>query len=71
MSNIIKLDFLTKHDISAEDMFKALAEEKPKNAFVICWPEDGTMPTYHSTTSDTPVVVYRINEFVHKLYSGE
>ena len=71
MSNVIKLPALWHSDLNAEDVLFAIAASKPKHAFVITWPEDGSMPTYHSSTSDTPVVVYRINEFLHKLYSGE
>lgn len=71
MSNIIKLPRLWHSVLDAESMLNAIAADKPKHAFVICWPEDGSMPTYHSTTEDTSVVVYRINEFIHKLYSGD
>lgn len=69
--NIIKLNFQTKNDISASAMLCNIAAENPKNAFVISWPEDGGLPSYHSSTGDTPVVIYRLNEFIHKLYNGE
>lgn len=71
MSNIIKFPALWYSDLDAAQMLNNIAAEKPKHAFVIAWPEDGSMPTYHSSTSDTPVILYRIQEFVHKLYSGE
>ncbi len=71
MSNVVFLDMLTKQDISAENMLRNIADEKPKNAFVIVWHEDGKMPTYHSSTGDTPVVLMRLNEFIHKLYNGD
>jgi len=71
MTNIIKLDLFTKLDISAPDMLRNIADENPKNAFVIVWPEDGKIPSYHSSTGDTPVVLMRINEFVHKYYNGD
>jgi len=71
MSNIIKFPSLWYSDLNAGKMLNNIAFEKPKHAFVIAWPEDGSMPSYHSSTSDTPVIVYRIQEFLHKLYSGE
>ena len=72
MAEILTLpNLITKHDLQADVMLQNIAEEKPKNAFVIAWPEDGSMPTYHSSTGDTPVVLMRIQEFVHKYYSGD
>ena len=56
---------------SLDLMLKVIAAETPKHAFLIVWPEDGSMPTYHSSTADTPIVVYRITEFLHKLYNGD
>lgn len=64
-------DLITKHDIDAVAMLRNIADEKPKHAFVITWPEDGSMPNYHSSTGDTAVVLLRLHEFVHKYYSGD
>ena len=71
MDNVVKFPGITKHDISTQDMLKNIAGENPNNAFVIIWPKDGSMPTYHSNTGDMPVVLMRIQEFVHKFYNGE
>lgn len=71
MTNIIKLDLFTKNDLDAQTMLRNIADEEPNDCFVICWPKDGTMPTYHSSTGDTAVVLMRINEFIHKYYNGE
>jgi hypothetical protein len=71
MGEVIKLGIVTKLDISAADMLTEIASQKPKNAFVICWPEDGSMPTYHSSTGDMPVILMRLNEFIHKFYNRE
>ena len=70
-NNVIKIDFYTDKDIDASKMLEAIAEEKPKNAFVIVWPEDGSLLTYHSSTGDTPVVLLRLQEFIHKYYNGD
>lgn len=71
MGDVIKLDFITRHDLGADGMLKSIAEEKPKYAFVIVWPEDGTTPTYHSNTGDMPVVLMRLHHFLHKYYNGD
>lgn len=71
MSNVINFTGLTINNIDASTMLKNIAEEKPKNVFVIVWPEDGSMPTYHGSTSDMPVVLMRLQEFIHKYYSGD
>ena len=71
MGDIIKFTGLTKCDLSAKEMLVNIAYDNPKNAFVIVWPENGEMPTYHSTTSDTPVVLMRLQEFIHKYYNGD
>ncbi|MBL8713207.1 MAG: hypothetical protein JNM12_09925 [Alphaproteobacteria bacterium] len=71
MSNVVKFPGLYYGDIPAAEMLENIAADKPKHAFVIVWPEDGSMPTYHSSTSDTPIIVYRINEFLHRLFNGE
>jgi len=69
--NVVKFPGLWHSDLKADEMLRAIAAEGPGHAFVIVWPEDGSMPTYHSSTADTPCVVYRINEFLHKLYGGD
>jgi hypothetical protein len=71
MAEIIVLDVITKHDIPAERMLRNIADGEPEHAFVITWPKDGGVPSYHSSTADTPVVLMRLREFEHKLFSGE
>lgn len=71
MTNIIPFRGVTKSELSASDMLKNIADDcKPKHAFVICWYEDG-LPSYHSSTGDAPVVLYRLQEFMHKEFSGD
>lgn len=62
---------LTTDDIDCSDMLRAIAESSPSNAFVIVWPEDGSLPTYHCSTGDMPVVLMRLNQFIHKFYNGD
>lgn len=69
-NNIVKFTGITKLDLSALKCF-VLLRRKPQNAFVICWPEDGSMPTYHSNTADTAVVLMRLHGFIHKFYNGD
>lgn len=69
--NVIRINFSTVKDISASDVLRNIADNNPKHVFVIAWPEDGSMPSYHSSTSDMPVILMRINEFVHKYYNGD
>jgi hypothetical protein len=71
-SNIIEFPFsLTRSDLSPEDMLRAIADEKPEHVFVLAWPSDGTMPTYHSSTGDGPTVLFRLQQFIHKYYNGD
>ncbi|TXH54894.1 MAG: hypothetical protein E6Q97_09915 [Desulfurellales bacterium] len=70
MTNIVKFPGKVYQDLPADEMLAAIAEQKPLKVFVIVWPEDGTRPTYHSNTSDIPVIVLRIQQFLHKLFSG-
>ncbi len=62
---------LIDDDINASDMLRVIADENPKHVFLISWPKDGGAPTYHSSTCDTPVVLMRLQEFIHKLFNGE
>lgn len=71
MAEILHLDTLTKHELDTAEMLRSIAENDPEYAFVICWPKDGSDPTYHSNTGDTPVILMRINEFIHKYYNGD
>ena len=69
--NVVKFPGITTVTGNAPDVLRAIADDNPSKVFVICWPEDGTMPTYHSNTSDMPVVLMRIQEFIHKFYNGD
>ncbi len=70
MTNILPFTGITKHDISAQSMLRAIATDEPSHAFVIAWPSGG-MPTYHSSTADMPVILMRLQEFIHKYYNGD
>lgn len=69
--NVIRPDFLTRCELDAPEMLRAIADENPSKVFVIVWPEDGGMPTYHSNTNDISVVLMRLREFEHKYFNGE
>ena len=69
--NVIKMPGICYSATPAVDMLREIADSAPKHAFVITWPEDGKMPTYYSSTGDMPVVLMRLNEFIHKVYGGE
>lgn len=71
MGDVIRLNCITKHDIDSSEILRAIAEEAPANVFVICWPQDGSMPTYHSSTGDIPTVLMRLREFEHKYFNGD
>lgn len=72
MAEILEMpNLITKHSLEADEMLKTIAESKPNDAFVICWPQDGKMPTYHCSTGNIPVVLMRVQEFIHKYYSGD
>lgn len=71
MGEVIKLDINTRLDINASDMLRSIADQNPKHAFVCVWPEDGSIPTYHSSTGDISTVLMRVNEFVHRYYNGD
>lgn len=60
-----------KGDIPAPDMLRNIAKKQPEHVFVITWPSDGAIPSYHSSTADVPVVLMRLQEFIHKVYNGE
>ena len=69
--NIHYLDVLTGENLSVDRVMNGIQQDKPEHIFVIAWPENGSMPTYHSTTSDMPTVLMRLNEFIHKYYNGD
>lgn len=69
MAEILEMpDFITKCDIPADSMLKEIAASEPDFAFVVCWPKDGSMPTFHSNTSDMPVVLFNLQKFIHRFY---
>ena len=71
MVDVIHFPGDTLKDLGAADMLRAIADDKPENAFVIVWPADGSKPTYHSTTADIPAVMLRVQGFIHKVYNGD
>ncbi len=72
MADILEFpELITNHDLKADEMLRYIADGEPNDAFVIVWPKDGSMPTYHSSTGNTPIVLMRIQQFIHKYYSGD
>ena len=70
MAEILELpNFITKCDIRADSMLREIAKSEPDHAFVICWPKDAGLPTYHSTTSDMPIVLMNLQKFMHRFYN--
>lgn len=55
---------------TTEKMFNFISESKPKFAFVIEWPADGSNPVAHTSTEDAPVLLFRLQEFINKTLSG-
>lgn len=70
-AEIIKLPIIKRLDIPADEMLREIANDKPENVFVIAWPNDGAMPEYYSSTGDMPVVLMRLQGFIHKYYNGD
>jgi len=70
-NNIIHFDEYTLRDLHAPDILRAIAENKPKHVFVIAWGEDGDNPTYHCSMADTPVVLLRLQQFIHGYFNGD
>lgn len=58
-------------ELGVPEWLAKIAKEKPAFCFVVVWPADGSMPTYHSNVGDMPTVLMRVNEFVHKHYNGD
>jgi hypothetical protein len=62
-AEIIELDVITKLDLNASEILREIAKEDPKHVFLVVWPKDGGHPTFHASTSDTPVVLYQLERF--------
>lgn len=72
MAEILRIpNFITKVDIHAPSMLREIAKENPDYAFVIVWPKDGSLPTFHSNTSDMPVILMQLQRFIHLAFSGD
>lgn len=69
--NIIRLNIITKVDLDAAYILRNIADGEPQHVFVIEWPKDGSMPKYSSSTGDMPVVLMRMQEFIHRYYNGD
>lgn len=69
--NVVKLPGICYSSTPAVDMLRNIADGEPKHAFVIAWPADGKLPAYYSSTGDLPIVMLRIQEFIHKFYNGD
>jgi hypothetical protein len=66
-AEIIELDVITKLDLDASEILSEIAKEDPKHVFLVVWPKDGGHPTFHASTSDTPVVLYQLESEAHML----
>lgn len=71
MGDVVKWNGHTYLDIDPADMLRAIADEKPVNAFVITWDNDRIQTNFYSSTTKTPIVLMRLNEFIHKYYNGD
>lgn len=71
MAEIVQFPGITRLDIDTANMLRNIADSEPAFAFVITWPEDGSMPEYFCNTSDTPIVLMRLQQFIHKYYNGD
>ena len=71
MAEIIHMYDATHLDQAVEEVLQGVLAKEPQHVFVIAWPADGSLPTYHSTTSDFPVVLMRLREFEHKYFNGD
>jgi hypothetical protein len=72
MTNVINFPGAYYSNIDATPMLQSIAAtEDPKYAFVIVWPEDGGQPSFHSNTSDVPVILYQLQRFIHKYFDGD
>jgi hypothetical protein len=70
-AEIIELDVITKLDLNASEILREIAKEDPKHVFLVVWPKDGGHPTFHASTSDTPVVLYQLERFKHFIFSED
>jgi hypothetical protein len=73
MSDVINLEKhkLSRGKVTAASVLRQVAAENPKHVFVIVWPSSGKLPTYHTTTTDMPVLLYRLMTFIHKYFRGD
>lgn len=58
------------NDITS-DMLRKIESSKPNYAFVVEFPSDGSMPIFHTSTQDAPVLCYRLQNFLDAIYSGK
>ncbi len=70
-AEIIYMYDTTNLDQRADEILQAVLDNNPAHLFIIAWSKDGSLPTYHSTTSDFPTVLMRLREFEHKFFNGD
>lgn len=59
-------------EMSVKNMFdNIIKENNPRHAFVIGWDNIRGRATFHSTTGDNTVIIFRLQEFMHRFYNGE
>lgn len=71
MTKEVKLDSLKTKPLEAREMLRSVAEENPKEAFLIVWPEDGPTEVYNHTERDAASLVHTLNTFIHQIYNGD
>ena len=72
MGEVVYLEnLITRLDLDSAKILESIAEDKPDKVFVICWPDNGGPPTYHTNTADIPAVLFRLREFEHKFFNGD
>lgn len=70
LADVIHMYDSTSLEQDSREVLLGLAERKPAAVFVVAWDENGEA-TYHSTTSDFPVVLNQLRMFEHKYYNGD
>jgi len=67
----MKKEEFTSGQIDCVEMLKAIARTKPKNAFLVVFPADGSFPTFHSSTGKMKSVLAGIKTFMSKYKNGD
>lgn len=66
-----KKKLASDQEVNCSDILMEIAKQDPKNIFVITWGKDSSTTTYHSSTSDMPNVLLKLQTFIHKYFNGD